>query len=220
MCGFEFAVMIRLVRLSLGATFQYLVQMASWIASHPDHRLVRKRGGGGEHAGHPDHRLRHPAVMGLEQCGCDAGGAEPGRREAGTGATAVWRTGLYNMLFLGVVGVVFISFAEPIIGLFTSDPNVVPMAATALRYFSYGYISYGYGMVIAAAFNGAGDTLTPTILNLIGFWLCQIPLAYFLAVSRGMGPRGVYVSVVVADTLLALMGIYWFRRGAWKRQVV
>ena len=114
----------------------------------------------------------------------------------------------------------FITFAEPIIGIFTSDPQVFPLAVTALRFFSYGYISYAYGMVVSQAFNGAGDTFTPTVLNLICFWLCQIPLAWFLAIVLKMGPKGAFLSVVVADTMLAVLGILWFRRGTWKRQTV
>src|ERR1019366_936039 len=101
----------------------------------------------------------------------------------------------------GCVGILFISFAESIIGLFTSDPNVFPLAVTALRFFSYGYISYGYGMVVSNAFNGAGDTLTPTILNLICFWICQIPVAYFVGIVAGLGPKGVFLTVVFSDTM-------------------
>jgi Na+-driven multidrug efflux pump len=94
---------------------------------------------------------------------------------------------------------------------------VAPLAVSALRLFSYGNVSYSYGMVITAAFNGAGDTATPTSLNLICFWLCQIPLAWALAFHTGLGPNGVYVAVVVSDTLLAALGILLFRRGKWKQ---
>jgi Na+-driven multidrug efflux pump len=124
------------------------------------------------------------------------------------------------MLFLGVIGVVFIVFAPHIISLFTTDPVVAPLAVSALRLFSYGNISYSYGMVITAAFNGAGDTATPTALNLICFWLCQIPLAWALAFHTGLGPNGVYVAVVVSDSLLALLGVILFRRGKWKQVTV
>jgi Na+-driven multidrug efflux pump len=147
--------------------------------------------------------------------GQNLGAGRPDRAEK-----SVWKTGFYNMLFLGTVGLVFIAFAERIIGLFTSDPAVAPVAVSCLRYLSYGYVSYAYGMVVSSAFNGAGDTLTPTILNLICFWICQIPLAYFLAFTAGLGPKGVFASVVVADSLLALLSIVWFRRGGWKKQVV
>jgi Na+-driven multidrug efflux pump len=124
------------------------------------------------------------------------------------------------MLFLGGIGLVFIAFAERIIGLFTNDPAVVPLAVSGLRLLSYGYISYAYGMVVTAAFNGAGDTFTPTTLNLFCFWMCQIPIAWLLAFHTSLGPRGVFVAVVIGDTLLALTSILLFRRGTWKKLVV
>jgi Na+-driven multidrug efflux pump len=124
------------------------------------------------------------------------------------------------MLFLGGVGLVFIAFAERIIVLFTTDPAVVPIAVSGLRLLSYGYVSYAYGMVVTGAFNGAGDTATPTLLNLVSFWVCQIPLAWLLAFHTSLGPRGVFVSVVVSDTVLALLSIMLFRRGKWQKTMV
>src|ERR1035441_10176643 len=109
--------------------------------------------------------------------GQNLGAGKPDRAE-----TAVWRTGLYNMLFLGTVGVLFVLFAEPVVGLFTNDAVVLPLAASCLRILSYGNIGYAYGMVMLQAFNGAGDTITPTVVNFFGFWLLEIPLAYWLAI--------------------------------------
>jgi Na+-driven multidrug efflux pump len=94
---------------------------------------------------------------------------------------------------------------------------VVPLAVSGLRLLSYGYVSYAYGMVMTAAFNGAGDTVTPTILNLVCFWVCQIPVAWFLAFHTSLGPRGVFLTVVISDSLLALLSILLFRRGTWKQ---
>ncbi|MEP6962279.1 MAG: MATE family efflux transporter, partial [Acidobacteriota bacterium] len=147
--------------------------------------------------------------------GQNLGAGRPERAEK-----SVWRTGLFNMIFLGVVGVIFILFAEPIIGAFTDDPLVAPIAVSGLRLLSYGNISYSYGMVLAAAFNGAGDTLTPTILNLFCFWVVQIPLAYALAIPMGWGPTGAWTAVVVGDTLLAGAAIVLFRQGKWKKTAV
>ena len=147
--------------------------------------------------------------------GQNLGAGKPERAEL-----SVWRTGFYNMLFLGVVGLIFMTFAERIIALFTADPAVVPIAVSGLRLLACGNISYAYGMVVTAAFNGAGDTFTPTVLNLACFWVCQIPLAWALAFHSSMGPRGAFIAVVVSDTLLAVFGIVWFRRGRWKRTVV
>jgi Na+-driven multidrug efflux pump len=143
--------------------------------------------------------------------GQNLGAKKPDRAEQ-----AVWRTGLFNMCFLGAIGVVFFVFAGQIIGMFTDDAEVVPIAITGLRMLALGNVSYAYGMVMTAAFNGAGDTFTPTMLNLVCFWVVQIPLAYFLAIPMAMGPTGAWTAILVADTLLAGLSIVIFRRGKWK----
>jgi len=124
------------------------------------------------------------------------------------------------MLFLGSVGIIFTLFARPIVSLFTNDPAVVPLAAACLRIVSYGNIGYAYGMVMLQAFNGAGDTVTPTILNLFAFWLFEIPLAYWLAIREGWHSNGVYYAIVIAEGALAIASILIFRRGRWKRLTV
>ncbi|HEX4074208.1 MAG TPA: MATE family efflux transporter [Candidatus Acidoferrales bacterium] len=147
--------------------------------------------------------------------GQNLGAKHPERAEQ-----SVWRTGLYNMLFLGGVGVVLATFARPIVGLFTSDPAVVPLAASCLRIVSCGNIGYAYAMVMLQAFNGAGDTVTPTIVNFFGFWLFEIPLAYWLAISRGMHSNGVFVSIVIAESAIAAASVVLFRRGRWKTRQI
>jgi putative MATE family efflux protein len=213
----DFVLMWRLIRLSLNAMFQYLVQMASWIAMV---RIIASFGSSATAAYTVAIKVIIFAILpswGMSNAAATLVGQNLGAGKPSRAETSVWRTGLYNMLFLGVIGVVFIVLAPEIIGLFTSDPAVARLAITALRLFSYGNISYSYGMVITAAFNGAGDTATPTSLNLICFWLCQIPLAWALAFHTGLGPNGVYVAVVVSDSLLAALGILLFRRGKWKQ---
>ncbi len=212
--------MLRMLRLSLGGMFQFMVQMASWIAIV---RIVATFGSAAVAANTLAIRIIIFAILpswGMSNAAATLVGQNLGAHRPDRAERSVWRTGFYNMLFLGAVGLIFIAFAEHIIGIFTQDPAVAPIAVTGLRYLSYGYISYAYGMVISQSFNGAGDTLTPTILNLICFWACQIPLAYTLALPLGLGPKGVYIAVVVADSLLAVLGILWFRRGAWKKQLV
>src|SRR5262249_40808282 len=147
--------------------------------------------------------------------GQNLGAKQPERAEK-----SVWRTGFYNMLFLGAVGVFFVLFATPVVRLFTNDPAVVPLAASCLRIISYGNIGYASGMVMLQAFNGAGDTVTPPIVNLFGFWLFEIPLAYFLAIPAGMQARGAYYSIVAAEAAIAAASIVLFRRGYWKRQKI
>ena len=213
-------VMVRLVRLSLTAMFQYLVQMASWIGVV---RIVATFSSSAVAANTLAIKIIMFAILpswGMSNAAATLVGQNLGAGKPERAEQAVWRTGLYNVLFLGTVGLFFIVFAEPLIGLFKTDAEVTPIAVQGLRLLSYGYLSYAYGMVLSAAFNGAGDTFTPTVLNLICFWACQIPLAYVLGVSVGMGPSGVWIAVLTADTLLAVLAIIVFRRGAWKGKVV
>lgn len=147
--------------------------------------------------------------------GQNLGAQKPDRAEK-----AVWRTGLYNMLFLGLVGVIFIIFAEPIVRLFITDPEVVPLGASCLRIISYGNIGYAYGMVMLQAFNGAGDTITPTIVNFFGFWLLEIPLAYFLAIKLQWQSKGAFWAIVVAEGAIAATSAVLFKRGKWKEKKI
>jgi putative MATE family efflux protein len=216
----DFAVMARMVRLSLTAIFQYMVQMASWIGVV---RIIASFGSAAAAANTLAIKIIIFAILpswGMSNAAATLVGQNLGAGKPERAELAVWRTGFYNMLFLGAVGLIFIAFAERIIGLFTNDPAVFPIAVSGLRLLAFGNISYAYGMVITAAFNGAGDTFTPTVLNLVCFWVCQIPVAWALAFHTSLGPRGAFISVVLSDSLLALLGIVWFRRGTWKRTVV
>ena len=213
-------VMLRLLRLSFGATVQFMIQMTSWIGAV---RVVAVFGSAALAGNTIATRIIVFAILpswGLSNAAATLVGQNLGAGKPDRAEQAVWRAGLYNMLFLGAVGLLFILFAESVVGIFTSDPAVKPIAVTALRLFSCGYISFGYGMVVSQAFNGAGDTFTPTMLNLICFWFCQIPLAYVLANYTPLRQKGVYVAVIVADSLLAVLGILAFRRGTWKKQMV
>jgi len=216
----DLAVMLRLVRLSTSAMFQYLVQMASWIGVV---RIMASFGSAAVAANTLAIRVIIFALLpswGMSNAAATLVGQNLGAGKPERAEQSVWRTGFYNMLFLGGVGLIFIAFADQIIALFTSDPVVAPLAAGGLRTLSYGYISYAWGMVVTASFNGAGDTFTPTMLNLFCFWMCQIPIAWMLAFHTSLGPRGVFVAVVIGDTLLALSSILLFRRGKWKKTVV
>jgi putative MATE family efflux protein len=140
--------------------------------------------------------------------GQNLGAAKPDRAEK-----SVWITGLANMVFLGIVAIVFIFLAEPVIAIFTSDPDVVSYGVACLRYISYGYIFYAYGMVIGQAVNGAGDTRTPTWLNFACFWVWELPLAYGLAYWAGFGPEGVFFAITIAFSTFAVASVVLFRRG-------
>src|SRR5262249_53148282 len=124
--------------------------------------------------------------------GQNLGAGKPDRAEQ-----AVWRAGFYNMCFLGAISLVFIAFAGPVFGIFSKDPDVLKYGVACLRYVSYGYVFYAWGMVTVQSFNGAGDTLTPTYINLACLWVIQIPLAWTLANITGLGPIGVFVAILI-----------------------
>jgi putative MATE family efflux protein len=213
-------VLLRLLRVSLTGILQFAIADVSWIGLV---RIVSLFGS----AALAGYTIAIRIVIfvllpswGLSNAAATLVGQNLGAKQAERAETSVWRTGLYNMFFLGGVGVVFILFAEPIIHLFTGDPAVVPLAVSCLRILSYGNIAYAYGMVMLQAFNGAGDTVTPTVVNFFGFWLLEIPLAYVLAVPLKMQANGAYYSIVVAEAAIALAGVLLFRRGRWKRQQI
>jgi putative MATE family efflux protein len=214
------AVMATMFRLSLTAMFQYLVQMASWIGVV---RIIAGFSSAAVAANTLAIKIVLFAILpswGMSNAAATLVGQNLGAKRPERAEKAVWRTGLFNMLFLGAISVIFIAFADPIIGAFTTDPEVVPIAVRGLRMLALGNVSYAYGMVLTAAFNGAGDAVTPTVLNLVCFWLCQIPLAYYLAITLQMGPSGAWAAILTADTLLAVLAMVIFRRGKWKGTVV
>jgi putative MATE family efflux protein len=147
--------------------------------------------------------------------GQNLGAGKPDRAER-----AVWVTGFANMVFLGLISLWFIFWPEPVIRAFNSDPRVLPVGAECLRVVSYGYVFYAFGMVMVQAFNGAGDTRTPTVINLFCYWLWQIPLAWWLAMRAGYGAGGVFLAMAIAESTLAVVGMLAFRRGKWKLQKI
>ena len=147
--------------------------------------------------------------------GQNLGAGRPDRAER-----AVWTAAAYNMLFLGLVGLLFLIAAPQIAALFTPDAAVRPFAIGCLRTVSLGFVFYACGMVLTQSFNGAGDTWTPTIINLFVFWLWEIPLAWWLATRAGFGARGVFIALTTAYSTLAVVSALLFRRGAWKTREV
>jgi putative MATE family efflux protein len=143
--------------------------------------------------------------------GQNLGAGNPTRAEQ-----AVWRAALYNCVFLGAIGLLLVPLGPQVVRLFTNDPAVVYQGGRCLRIVAAGFAFYAYGMVVSQAFNGAGDTRTPTWINLGCFWLGELPIAYFLSRSFGLGPSGVYVSITLAFSSMAVASIALFRRGRWK----
>jgi len=213
-------VLLRLLRVSLTGILQFAIADVSWIALV---RIVSVFGSAALAGYTIAIRILIFVLLpswGLSNAAATLVGQNLGAKQPERAEQSVWRTGLYNMLFLGAVGVFFVMAAEPVIRLFTNDPAVVPLAVSCLRILSYGNIGYAYGMVMLQAFNGAGDTVTPTVVNLFGFWLLEIPLAYVLAIPVRFGPTGVYYSIVVAEAAIAVAGVLIFRRGRWKAQKI
>jgi putative MATE family efflux protein len=147
--------------------------------------------------------------------GQNLGAGQPERAER-----AAIRAAIYNVLFLGAASAVFVALPEPIIHLFTREPDVVPYATSCLRIVALGFLFYAFGMVVVQSFNGAGDTTTPMLINLVSFWMIKIPLAYVLARPLGLGPRGGFIAIAAAYSFQSVVAALLFRRGRWKTKKV
>lgn len=206
----------RLLKVSIGGIGQFLIATSSWVVVI---RIIAMWGSAPvaaytiairmiEFVFLPAWGLGNAAAT---MVGQNLGAALPERAEK-----AAWTACRYNVIFMTSVGAVFFIFAPQIVGLFSDDPEILRYGSDCLRILGLGYPLYAVGMVIAQALNGAGDTKTPSILNLIAFWMTQIPLAYWLAASVGWGPNGVFWAIVIAETLLTILSVLVFRRGTWK----
>lgn len=205
-----------ILRISVAGMGQFLVESASWIF------LVRVMSGFGAEAlaGYtiafrvivftilPSWGMANAAATLVGQ---NLGAGSPERAER-----SVWRTARWNMVFLGSISVVFYLFSLPILMFFSEDDAVLQVGASALKIICLGYVFFAYGMVISQAFNGAGDTRTPLVINVGVFWLLQIPLAYLMAVAWNWQAEGVFISIALCHSLHALICIWLFRRGRWK----
>lgn len=212
----HWATMWKIVKVSVGGIGQYMIGTLSWLF------LVRISAVFGAEvlAGYavafriimftilPSWGLSNAAATLVGQ---NLGAGQPDRAER-----SVWKCAFYNMIFLGLISVVFITWAEEFVEIFSSEPEVIKYGALALRVISCGYIFFAYGMVIGQAFNGAGDTKTPTIINLFCFWLFELPMAYVMAVYLGLGPIGIFLAIAIASTALAVASIVIFKKGRWK----
>jgi len=147
--------------------------------------------------------------------GQNLGAKQPERAEK-----SVWRACFFNAVFLGLVSAVFVIFAPQLVGLFSADPQVIRYGASCLRIISLCYVLWAYGEIIVQAFNGAGDTWTPTLINFFVYWVVQLPMAYVLAIKFHFGPNGAYYGILTAEILLSIIGIYVFKKGRWKEKVV
>lgn len=216
----KWEVLWRLARVSSTGIVQFIIAQSSWIGLV---RIVSIFGAAAVAGYTIAIRVVIFAILpswGLSNAAATLVGQNLGAKHPQRAEQSVWRTGFYNMVFLGGIGVLFILFAGPIVGIFTHDPAVATRAAACLRIVSYGNVGYAYEMVILQAFNGAGDTITPTVVNFFGFWIFEIPLAYWLAIHERLRANGVYWSIVVAEAAIAVTSVMLFRRGKWKRQEI
>lgn len=210
----------RLIKISIGGIGQFLIATSSWIIVI---RIIAMFGSAPvaaytiairmiEFVFLPAWGLGNAAAT---MVGQNLGAARPDRAEAAT-----WTAARYNAIFMTVLGGLFFAFAPQIVGLFSDDPEILRYGVNCLRILGLGYPMYAVGMIITQALNGAGDTRTPSLLNLVAFWMTQIPLAWFLASPMSLGPNGVFWAIVVSESLLTVMGVLVFRRGAWRLQQV
>ncbi|MBI5085189.1 MAG: MATE family efflux transporter [Acidobacteria bacterium] len=216
----DFGILRRLSRISATGMLQFLIAHASWVG------LVRVIAASGS-AALAGYTIALRIIIfsilpswGLANAAATLVGQNLGARHPERAEESVWKCGFYNMLFLGLIGAVFIVVPGPLIRLFSTEPTVVRYGADCLRVMSYGYVFYAYGMVMVQAFNGAGDTVTPTIINLGCYWCLQIPLAWLLAVHWQLGAHGAFWAVPLAESVLAVTGVLVFRRGSWKKQKI
>ena len=209
-------IVFRLVKLSAGVTAQFIISSASWIF------LMRIMSTFGSIA-LAGYTIAIRIVVftllpawGFSNAAATMVGQNLGAKQPERAEKSVWRTGYFNMIFMGIIMILFFAFGNNIASFFSDEKEVVFNAAQCLRIFAMGYLFYAFGMVLVQSFNGAGDTKTPTIMNLFIFWMFQIPLAYTLAIILDVGSTGVYYSIVAAESAFSIIGYFLFKRGKWK----
>ena len=207
-----------LVKIAAPGILQFVIASCSWIFLA---QLVATTGGDHGSAGYQTAlRIMMFFILpawGLSNAAATLVGQNLGAKQIERAEKSVYTTARYNVIFMATIMVVTLCFGKYIISFFTNDEMVKTVAVEALQIMSVGFIFYGIGMVLINTFNGAGDTWTPTGINFFGFWLFQIPLAYILAKHFNMGPTGVFIAIPVAETAITLAGIFFYKRGKWKR---
>ncbi len=210
-----------IVKVAAPGVMQFVIASCSWIFLA---KLVAESGGDEASAGYQTAlRLMMFFMLpawGFSNAAATLVGQNMGANQLDRASKSVFLTAKYNAIYMGIIMLLTFLFAGKLMPFFTNDTEVIRIARQAIYIMSAGYVFYGIGMVMVNAFNGAGDTWTPTKINLFGFWLFQIPLAYFLAKYLGWNETGVFISVPIAETAISIAGIILFRMGKWKKVTV
>ncbi|MGB5482015.1 MAG: MATE family efflux transporter [Eudoraea sp.] len=210
-------VMLNLIKVSLGGIAQFLIGTSSWVFLM---RLMSEFGSevlAGYTIAIRVMMFTFMPAWGMSNAAATLVGQNLGAKQPERAEKSVWITGKYNAYFMLAVSLIYLFFAPEIIGLFTNVTSVVENGALCLQVVAAGYIFYAYGMVVSQAFNGAGDTKTPTKINLIAFWAFQLPFAYLAAITFELGALGVFLAITLAEVMLSVIAIIWFRKGYWKK---
>jgi Na+-driven multidrug efflux pump len=210
-------VMLNLIKVSLGGIAQFLIGTSSWVFLM---RLMSEFGSevlAGYTIAIRVMMFTFMPAWGMSNAAATLVGQNLGAKQPERAEKSVWITGKYNAFFMLAVSLVYLFFATEIIGLFTDTSSVITNGALCLQVVAAGYIFYAYGMVVSQAFNGAGDTRTPTKINFIAFWVFQLPFAYLAAMTFELGALGVFLAITLAEVMLSLIAIIWFRKGYWKK---
>lgn len=209
-------IMINLIKVSLGGIGQFLIGTSSWVFL----MRIMSEFGSEVLAGYTIAiRIMMFTLMpawGLSNAAATLVGQNLGANQPERAEKSVWMTGKYAGIFMGLVSLIYILFATTFLSWFSDNEIVVKNGALCLQIMAAGYIFYGYGMVVIQSFNGAGDTKTPTYINFVCFWIFQLPLAYLTAIWLDFGPVGVFLSITLAEVLIAIIGIILFKKGKWK----
>lgn len=212
----EATTILNILKTSLGGVGQMIVGMTSWIFLM---RILADVGSEAVAGATIALRIMMFTMMpawGMSNAAATLVGQNLGAGNPDRAESSVWKIGMYNMAFLAVVSVIYFFFNEWLMGLFTKDARVIAIGSEWLQILSYSYLVYGWWMVSASAFNGAGDTKTPTKINVVFFWLIQIPLSYVLAIHFGWQESGVFWGVFISETSVGLFTLWLFTRGKWK----
>ncbi|CAM1366924.1 MATE family efflux transporter [Tenacibaculum xiamenense] len=208
--------LFNIVKVSLGGIGQFIIGTSSWVFLM---RIISEFGSEVLAGYTIAIRIMLFTLMpawGMSNAAATLVGQNLGAQQPDRAEKSVWITSKYCAFFMGAVSIIYLLFATTFLSWFSDNPNVVSNGALCLRVMSAGYIAYAYGMVVIQSFNGSGDTFTPTLINFICFWLFQLPFAYTMAIHLDFGPQGVFWSITIAEVLIAILGIWLFRKGKWK----